>query len=209
MKIQFKHWKSIHSYAGLVVGIVLLVIGVTGFFMIDSERFGFKDKPVTFAPLLAWYQELPEERKECKEREVLVLFTADGNPIEIASDHGALLVAETESRWVKANESALNLKVMKKKFAKTEINPVKNLHWGKIIDDLHTGKFFGGWLNVLYYGTAISLVGLTLSGVYLWYKPWAQKRKRVLNATKAKVKTKPSSTDSALEMEPSKTASKF
>lgn len=183
MKMQFKHWKSLHSYVGLIFGLIISLIGVTGFILIENDKFGLKDQPVTFAPLVAWYNSLPEIEKDYKEREVITLFTADGKPIEVASDHGAILVAEADDRWVKAKESAMGFTVIKKAFAKTEIPEAKELHWAKVVDDLHTGKFFGGWLNVLYYLTALSLVFFTLSGVYLWYKPWAQKRARKTKQT--------------------------
>lgn len=190
MKFQFKHWKAIHSYVGLFLAFIFIIVGVTGFLMMDKEMFGLKRKEVRFGPLLSYYEQLPEEQKDYKEREVIVLFTQDGHPVEIASDHGAILIAETEERWVKANDSALGLAVTKKAFAKTDVNisEYRPLYWGKIVDDLHTGKFFGGWLNLLYYFAAFSMVGLTLTGVYLWYKPWAQKRKRSTSrAPKAKV----------------------
>ncbi len=190
MKFQFKHWKTIHSYIGLFVALILVVIGVTGFFMLHDKYFGLKDQEVVFAPLVAWYGSLPEEKKDYKEREVVILYTSDGKPVEIASDHGAILVAEAEDRWVKAEESVMGFVVTKKAFAKTEDPKEKFLHWGKIVDDLHTGKFFGGWLNLVYYFTAVSLVGLTLSGIYLWYKPWAQKRARKA-AKPVSVRTQP------------------
>ncbi len=196
MKTQFKHWKSLHSYMGLIFGIVILMIGVTGFILIEHDKFGLKDKPVTFAPLVAWYDNMPDEEKDYKEREVVTLYTADGKPVEVASDHGAILVAEADNRWIKAKESMMGISVTKKAFAKTEIPKEEKLHWGKVVDDLHTGKFFGGWLNVLYYITALSLVIFTLSGVYLWYKPWAQKRARkpkqvVAINTRKKAETNP------------------
>ncbi len=178
MKFQFKHWKTLHSYTGLIFGIIILVISVTGFILVDEDKFGLKDQPITFAPLVAWYDNMPEMKKDYKEREVVTLYTSDGKPVEVASDHGAILVAEAEDRWVKADESVMGFAVTKKAFAKTEAPKAKPLHWAKVMDDLHTGKFFGGWLNLLYYITALSLVFFVLSGVYLWYKPWAQKRAR-------------------------------
>lgn len=184
MKMQFKHWKSLHSYIGLALAAILLVVGTTGFLMMEDKHFGLKDRPVTFAPLVAWYGSLPKEEKDYKEREVVTFYTVDGEPVEIASDHGAILVAEADGSWVKAAESVQGFAVTKKTFSKTEVPDRKPLHWGKVVDDLHTGKIFGGWLNLLYYFTALSIVFFVVSGVYLWYKPWAQKRKRALQAAR-------------------------
>jgi|GEM_PF-5699063 uncharacterized iron-regulated membrane protein len=178
MKIPFKHWKTIHSYIGLFLAGLLFLVGFTGFIMLKRDRFGLKDRPVSFSPLLAWYASLRDEEVDFKQRTVITLYTENGMPVEIASDHGALLVSNGNGRWEKAEDSALNPAVVKKSFAKTESLRQRPLHWGNVIDDLHTGRFFGGWLNLLYYGTAFCLVGLTATGVYLWYKPWAQKRKR-------------------------------
>jgi uncharacterized iron-regulated membrane protein len=49
--------------------------------------------------------------------------------------------------------------------------------WGKIIKDLHTGKIGGEAGKLLTDAVALVIMGLTLSGLYLWYVPKYRKRK--------------------------------
>ena len=46
----------------------------------------------------------------------------------------------------------------------------------KIITDLHTGAFFGGWFMLVIDLVALSLVFFSISGIWLWYVPWKRKR---------------------------------
>lgn len=50
----------------------------------------------------------------------------------------------------------------------------------KVVTELHTGAFFGGWFMLVIDLVALSLVFFAVSGVWLWYVPW--KRKRSLSA---------------------------
>ncbi len=56
----------------------------------------------------------------------------------------------------------------------------------KLVNDMHTGQFFGSWFYLLVDLTAVALIALSLSGVYIWYKPWLARRKaRLRNAAHA------------------------
>lgn len=183
MKVVFKHWKSLHSYMGLLLAGVFFILGFTGFLMLAPQMFGWKHHPVQSSLLLRWYDS-PETRiKDYKKRETVTLFSPEGTPVLVASDHGAILVQESEGQWIKAKHSSHHLRVEERLFAKTEIRQ-EPLTWGKVITDLHSGEFFGGWLNLFYYLSALSLIGLTATGMYLWYIPWSQKRKRSLAVQK-------------------------
>lgn len=46
----------------------------------------------------------------------------------------------------------------------------------KVITDLHTGAFFGGWFTAVIDLVALSMVFFAVSGVWLWYVPWKRKR---------------------------------
>ncbi|MBI3298355.1 MAG: PepSY domain-containing protein [Elusimicrobia bacterium] len=56
----------------------------------------------------------------------------------------------------------------------------------KLVMDMHTGEFFGTWFYLLVDLTAVALIALSLSGVYIWYRPWMARRKaRSRNAAQA------------------------
>jgi len=50
----------------------------------------------------------------------------------------------------------------------------------KLITDIHTGDFFGSFFYIFVDASAVGLVVLTLTGVYLWYVP--RKRRRAAGA---------------------------
>lgn len=50
--------------------------------------------------------------------------------------------------------------------------------WGRVMMDLHTGKFFGTAAGKLLVDlTSLVILVLTVSGVYLWWVPFARRRK--------------------------------
>jgi hypothetical protein len=46
----------------------------------------------------------------------------------------------------------------------------------KVITDLHTGAFFGGWFMLVVDVMALTLVFLAVSGIWIWYQPWKARR---------------------------------
>ncbi|MCS6866226.1 MAG: PepSY-associated TM helix domain-containing protein [Gemmataceae bacterium] len=53
----------------------------------------------------------------------------------------------------------------------------KPMDWGKAIKDLHTGKIAGDAGKLLVDLVAVGLIGLTISGLYLWIIPALRKRR--------------------------------
>lgn len=54
---------------------------------------------------------------------------------------------------------------------------------GKLALDLHTGEFFGPWFFLFVDLTGLALIVLSLSGLYIWYRPWnARRQARARNA---------------------------
>jgi len=51
----------------------------------------------------------------------------------------------------------------------------------KLVTDLHTGAFFGGWFMAVIDLVALSLVFFAISGVWLWYVPWKRRRAVLAN----------------------------
>jgi len=51
----------------------------------------------------------------------------------------------------------------------------------KLVTDLHTGEFFGGWFTPVIDLVALSMIFFAVSGIWLWYVPWKRKRTAVSN----------------------------
>ncbi len=49
--------------------------------------------------------------------------------------------------------------------------PARYVDWGKLLEDVHTGRIGGAWGKALMTVAAGMLLFLTLSGLYLWCKP--------------------------------------
>lgn len=53
----------------------------------------------------------------------------------------------------------------------------ERLDWGRLMKDLHTGKFFGGEMGRLLVDvTSVVIIVLTVTGIYLWWIPLRRKR---------------------------------
>lgn len=246
MKFNVKFWKTVHSYFGLFLSFVFVLVGVSGFLLMDRNVFGLRQQTVEFQPLLAWYgrtgtvddQVVNNENTEGSEeiaspgegrgrrrgavaagvaedtagqgrggrgsgqrggaaqvgmqrgggghgggmglREVLALSTNDGTPLKVTAFRGVFYFQATDGTWTPINEADLEVDISKEvvDFSNGTSNGSAPLGWRRIILDLHTGRFFGNWMEYVYYVAAAAMVLLTFSGMYLWYKPWIQKRRR-------------------------------
>ena len=94
---------------------------------------------------------------------------------EVLPEGGSMLLAAKEGLYRVADG-----KVKQEKLPGGGKAP-KGVELQKVITDLHTGAFFGGWFMLVIDLMALALVFLALSGVWLWYLPW--RRRRVLAAT--------------------------
>jgi hypothetical protein len=178
MKIQtprlagVKFWKLFHGYLGLTIGLLLIVNGITGFFMIDREKPGLK-KTVNLSPLEWWYSKIPESRKNEKQKiEYITLYTSRGKSVQVASDRGTILLKSPPmGEWVKIKDSPWRAELHETAAPIIKQSGREPLTWRKLIVDLHSGKFFAGRLDWFYRIAALMLVLLAGSGIYLWIKP--------------------------------------
>lgn len=47
----------------------------------------------------------------------------------------------------------------------------------KLVMDLHTGDFFGPWFYLFADLTGLALIALSLSGIYIWFRPWFRRNR--------------------------------
>jgi hypothetical protein len=84
------------------------------------------------------------------------LFVAGGGVVTSTADRRAQLVA----------------------LAPLPVSTVRSVALGKVLEDIHTGEFFGGNAWWLYDLIALSLIGFVATGIYLWIVPILRRRKK-------------------------------
>lgn len=174
--VQFRKW---HGWGGAVLSLFILTVAVTGI-LLNHKDFFFAGKvkegptglltsstdfaavPVSFDRALAISREhfgdVPLEKIELKdERGVLQYKIVRGHGEEIRVDANT---GEATSKYG----------------AKLNATGASKYNWAKIVDDFHTGKFFGLAGTLLVDVTSGVIIALTLTGLYLWIVPLIRKR---------------------------------
>ncbi len=177
LPVKFREW---HSWGGLLLSVFILIVAVTGIILNHKDLFlrgkiearattgllsastDLSSLPIDFARVLDLardqYGDTPLEKIELKDERGVLMYKVvkgDGEEIRINATTGDVT----------------------SKYGKMLSGPGKDqLNWGKIVDDLHTGKIFGtaGKLTVDF--TSVVIILLTFSGIYLWAVPWMRKR---------------------------------
>lgn len=83
----------------------------------------------------------------------------------------------SDGQWLRLDENSLSLmptQVIPGRVLETEILPAayqqnRVISWQKVLQDLHSGRFFGHWGIYVVDGAALILVLLALSGFWIWY----------------------------------------
>ena len=101
-------------------------------------------------------------RKGIDVREVLL----DGEGLLLAAKEGLYRVSDGKVKQVSLPEAG---------------KVATGVDLQKLVTDLHTGVFFGGWFMVVIDFVALSMVFFAISGVWLWYVPWKKRRSTALS----------------------------
>lgn len=132
--------------------------------------------PVTFDQALALSREQlgeqPVERIELKHEKGRLLYKIKSSSGEVLVDAHTreAVTREHDSPKIKGNEEPSILASQEKRHR-------SGIDWAKMLKDLHTGKI-GGWAGKLVVDfTALILVILCLTGLYLWLIPLLRKRR--------------------------------
>ena len=184
--VKFRQW---HSWGGLFLSGFIMIVAVTGIILNHKDVFlgktekhadlsgmltstmDFSTVPVSFSRALelarGHFGDVPLEKIELKdERGQLIYKVVRGEGEEIRID------AQTGEMTSKYGMSLSST-------GKT------NLNWGKIIDDLHTGKIMGLFGKLTVDFTSGVIIALTLTGIYLWGVPMLLKRRNALKRQNA------------------------
>lgn len=109
-----------------------------------------------------WELLAPLSRKGLDVREVF----PDGEGLLLAAKEGLYRVSDGKVKQVSLPEAG-------KVATKVDLQ--------KLVTDLHTGAFFGGWFMAVIDFVALSMVFFAISGVWLWYVPWKKRRSTALS----------------------------
>ena len=188
--IKFREW---HIWLGVALSLFIIIVCVTGIYLnhewlklIKGEAYDkpkpgqsgvlttstdLTTHPVSFAAALArarelWGNEVPIQHVHLNAQQEALTYKikARGQDREITID--AFTGALTEKNGYKQD---------------TQIHPQadikRGVNWGKVMKDLHTGKLGGEAGKLLIDFTSIIIVGLTVTGIYLWVVPKWRKRR--------------------------------
>jgi hypothetical protein len=178
--VKFRQW---HSWGGVFLSVFILVVAVTGiilnhkdFFLKGEKKQGpsgsltsttdFAALPVSFPRALelarGHFGDVPLEK------------------IELKDEHGQLMykVSRGEGEEIRIDAGTGEM-TTKYGMSLTETGKT-TLNWGKIIDDLHTGKILGLFGKLTVDFTSGVIIALTLTGIYLWGMPMILKRRNAL-----------------------------
>ena len=184
--IKFRQW---HSWGGVFLSFFILLVATTGIILNHKDLFlhqGKKEKaasglltsttdlatvPVSFARALelakGHFGDVPLEKIELKDEQGHLIYK--------------VIKGEGEELRIDARTADMSTKygMSLSKTGKTTLN------WGKIIDDLHTGKILGLFGKLTVDFTSGVIIALTLTGIYLWGVPLLLKRRNALKRQNA------------------------
>lgn len=180
--VTFRQW---HSWGGLFLSVFILTVAVTGIILNHKDFFlrgeikqekasglltastDFNAIPITFAAA----QSLARDH------------FGDGpiEKIELKDEHGVLIYKIVKGKGqevvIDAHSGAMTTKYGFKVDPKDQKTAKAGINWGKIVDDLHTGKILGTPGQLFIDFTSLVIIALTLSGIYLWWVPFFRKRR--------------------------------
>jgi uncharacterized iron-regulated membrane protein len=203
--IQFRHY---HTTLGVALAVFIVLVCVTGIYLNHKDLFQAKPPmseahadPDTGLTPSSELGGLAVDWSRAMELAALHLGRDQAlDHIQLKQEHGRLVYKIKTPREpgpereliVDARTGQATLRD-KGGYGLTHVSAAgraeSGLDWGRLMNDLHTGKFFGGWVGKLLIDlTSLTLLVLTLSGVYLWWVPIYRKRKNAKAATMAPVR---------------------
>lgn len=173
--LQFRKW---HSWGGLVLSALILLVGVTGILLNHKKLFfrgarknptgllrsttNLDSVPVSFSQAMGLarrhYGDVALDKIELKDQGGRLVY-------KVSQGHG-------EEVLIDAHSGALSSKYG----GSLEGSQETTLDWAKVVNDLHTGKILGTTGMLVVDVTAGVIIALTVTGIYLWCIPMLRKR---------------------------------
>ncbi|MBI4522927.1 MAG: PepSY domain-containing protein [Deltaproteobacteria bacterium] len=191
--IKFREW---HIWLGIALSLFIIIVCVTGIYLNHEwmKLFGAKPQnkpnpltagalttvsdltshPVSFAQALARAREVwgdvPIKHVHLNDERGTLIYKIKAQDEDREITINAVTGALTEKNSYRQNTQPRAGAEMK-----------RGINWNKLMKDLHTGKLGGEAGKLLMDFTSVVIIGLTLTGAYLWIVPkW--RRRRAKNA---------------------------
>jgi uncharacterized iron-regulated membrane protein len=171
-KFLNKWTRKLHRWGALLTFIPLLLVIVTGLLLQVKKQVPWVQPPTLKGsvkePAVDWSTILQACQQDPQAK---IRSWSDINRLDVQPGKGVVKV-QASNHW----ELQLDLadgKVLSSTYRRSD--------W---IEQLHDGSFFGDWAKLwLFLPNGLVLLGLWLTGAYLWYLPFYAKRRKVRNRT--------------------------
>jgi len=220
--IKFREW---HIWLGVALSLFIVIVCVTGIYLNHewlklfkgepnnkpAAAASLKPKPVE-AGLLTTSTDLMTQRISFAQALARARELWGDVPIQhvhLNNERGTLIYkikAQREDREVLINAvtGALAEKNGYKQNTQAHVGAEMNrgINWNKVMKDLHTGKLGGEGGKLLIDFTSVIIIGLTVTGIYLWVIPKSRKRRAAKIALAQRALLPASETEPAFSSEP-------
>jgi hypothetical protein len=173
--VQFRKY---HSWGGVALAGFILMVCATGLYLNHKDLFDGKKKASPEADSLLTTTTRFDAVPVGFDKALALAHGRWGagpiEKIELKDEHGRLVYKVKQAEGgeeliVDANTADVAVKA--------GYGTGGGINWGKLIEEIHTGKVGGLAGKLVIDVTALVIVGLTLTGVYLWWVPLARKRR--------------------------------
>ena len=187
--VKFRQW---HSWGGVFLSAFILVVAVTGIILNHKDlilKGEVKEGPSGHLTSTTDFATLPVSFPRAMELARSHFGDVPLEKIELKDEHGHLMYKVVRGEGEEVRIDAQTGEMSSKYGMTLSATGKSTLNWGKIIDDLHTGKILGLFGKLTVDFTSLVIIALTVTGIYLWGKPlllkWRNAKKRQLAATTA------------------------
>ena len=166
--IKFRRW---HLWGGLLFSLLILVIAVSGILLNHKDLLfhgGKKEGPTGLLTSTTDLQSVPIGFDRALE------LTRDHygdvwlDKIELKDEHGRLIYKVSRGYGENVRIDAQTGEMSSKYGISLTSNGKTSLDWGKIVEDLHTGKIVGTFGKLAVDVVSVAIIVLVLTGIYLW-----------------------------------------
>lgn len=189
--VKFRQW---HSWGGVGLSLFILVVAVTGIILNHKDLLLHREAkagPSGSLTSTTDFASLPVSFPRALELARGHFGDVSLEKIELKDEHGQLLYKIVRGEGEEIRIDAQTGEMSTKYGMSLSATGKSTMNWGKIIDELHTGKIFGLFGKLTVDFTSIVIMALTLTGIYLWAKPILLKRRNAQKRQNASSLPKP------------------
>lgn len=184
--VKFRQW---HSWGGVFLSVFILLVAVTGIILNHKDFFLNKGEKKEHASGLLTsttdFGSIPVSFNQALELARGHFGDVPLEKIELKDERGQLMYKVVRGEGDEIRIDAQTAEVSTKYGMSLSETGTSTLNWGKIIDDLHTGKILGLFGKLTVDFTSGVIIALTLTGIYLWGVPMLLKRRNALKRQNA------------------------